>query len=75
MEFGTRNYTNEQVQVVQAAFMSKVYSWMSGGLAITGLIAMWVASIEGIELMIQAKYDVVLWVVHWRNLISWVFNC
>ena len=39
-----RNYTNEQVQNIQAAFMSKVYTWMSGGLAITGLIAMWVAS-------------------------------
>ena len=39
-----RNYTNEQVQTIQAAFMSKVYTWMSGGLAITGVIAMWVAS-------------------------------
>lgn len=39
-----RNYTNEQTQTIQAAFMSKVYTWMSGGLAITGLIAMWVAS-------------------------------
>jgi hypothetical protein len=48
-----RKYTNEQVQAIQAAFMSKVYTWMSGGLAITGLIAMWVASISGIELMIQ----------------------
>ncbi|MBL4643532.1 MAG: Bax inhibitor-1/YccA family protein [Flavobacteriaceae bacterium] len=44
MEIGTRNYTGEQTQVIQAAFMSKVYTWMSGGLAITGLIAMWVAS-------------------------------
>lgn len=52
MEIGTRNYTGEQTQVIQAAFMSKVYTWMSGGLAITGLIAMYVASIEGIELMI-----------------------
>ena len=52
MELGTRNYTAEQTQVVQAAFMSKVYTWMSGGLALTGLIAMWVASIEGIEQMI-----------------------
>ena len=43
-----RNYTREQVQVVQAAFMSKVYTWMSGGLAITGLIAMWVASNESL---------------------------
>ncbi|WP_347175097.1 Bax inhibitor-1/YccA family protein [Polaribacter uvawellassae] len=48
-----RNYTNEQIQTIQAAFMSKVYSWMSGGLAITGLIAMWVASISGIGQMIQ----------------------
>lgn len=47
-----RSYTKEQVQTIQAAFMSKVYTWMSGGLAITGLIAMYVASIEGIELMI-----------------------
>lgn len=39
-----RSFTNEQVQTIQAAFMSKVYTWMSGGLAITGLIAMWVAS-------------------------------
>ena len=39
-----RNYTKEQVQTIQAAFMSKVYTWMSGGLAITGLIAMWVSS-------------------------------
>ncbi|NVK53451.1 MAG: Bax inhibitor-1/YccA family protein [Flavobacteriaceae bacterium] len=53
MELGTRNYTKEQIQTLQAAFMSKVYTWMSGGLAITGLIAMWVASISGIELMIQ----------------------
>lgn len=44
MELGSRNYTNEQTQAIQAAFMSKVYTWMSGGLAITGLIAMWVAS-------------------------------
>lgn len=44
MELGTRNYTAEQTQVIQAVFMSKVYTWMSGGLAITGLIAMWVAS-------------------------------
>ena len=43
-----RNYTKEQVQVVQAAFMSKVYTWMSGGLAITGLIAWWVASNENL---------------------------
>ena len=48
MELGTRNYTAEQTQVVQAAFMSKVYTWMSGGLAITGLIAMWVASNESL---------------------------
>lgn len=39
-----RNYTKEQTQTIQAAFMSKVYTWMSGGLAITGLIAMYVAS-------------------------------
>jgi FtsH-binding integral membrane protein len=44
MELESRNYTAEQTQVVQATFMSKVYTWMSGGLAITGLIAMWVAS-------------------------------
>ena len=43
-----RNYTNEQVQTIQAAFMSKVYTWMSGGLAITGVIAMWVASNENL---------------------------
>ena len=40
----TRLFTKEEIQVEQAAFMSKVYTWMSGGLAITGLIAMWVAS-------------------------------
>jgi FtsH-binding integral membrane protein len=44
MELGSRNYTKEQTQTIQAAFMSKVYTWMSGGLAITGLIAMYVAS-------------------------------
>jgi FtsH-binding integral membrane protein len=49
----TRKLSNLEIEVVQAAFMSKVYTWMSGGLAITGLIAMWVASIEGIELMIK----------------------
>ena len=38
------HYTNEQVQVAQADFMTRVYTWMSGALAITGLIAMWVAS-------------------------------
>ncbi len=43
-----RNYTKEQTQTIQAAFMSKVYTWMSGGLAITGLIAMWVASNESL---------------------------
>ena len=48
MELGTRNYTGEQTQVIQAAFMSKVYTWRSGGLAITGLIAMWVASNESL---------------------------
>lgn len=40
----TREYTNLEAQTLQAAFMSKVYTWMSGGLAITGLVAMWVAS-------------------------------
>lgn len=43
-----RNYTKEQTQTIQAAFMSKVYTWMSGGLAITGLIAMWIASNESL---------------------------
>lgn len=47
-----RKYTNEQVQAIQAAFMSKVYTWMSGGLAITGLIAMWVASTPDLVLSI-----------------------
>jgi len=47
-EMNIQHYTEEQIQSVQAAFMSKVYSWMSGGLAITGLIAMWVASTPAI---------------------------
>jgi FtsH-binding integral membrane protein len=44
----TRKLSNLEIEVVQAAFMSKVYTWMSGGLAITGLIAMWVASNESL---------------------------
>ncbi|MFT4576180.1 MAG: FtsH-binding integral membrane protein [Polaribacter sp.] len=44
----TRKLSNLEIEVVQAAFMSKVYTWMSGGLAITGLIAMWVASDENL---------------------------
>lgn len=51
----TRHITKEQVQVEQAAFMSKVYSWMSGGLAITGLIAMWVVSTPSILNMIVSN--------------------
>lgn len=37
-------FTDEQIRVAQADFMTRVYTWMSGALAITGLIAMWVAS-------------------------------
>ena len=55
MELGTRNYTADQTQVIQAAFMSKVYTWMSGGLAITGLIAMWVASNEDLVYSIASN--------------------
>ena len=51
----TREFTKEQIQVEQAAFMSKVYTWMSGGLAITGLIAMWVASTPSLIEMFVAN--------------------
>lgn len=40
----TRKFSSVEIQAEQAAFMSKVYTWMSAGLAITGLVAMWVAS-------------------------------
>lgn len=40
----TQFYTQEQIQVEQANFMSKVYSWMTGALIITGLVAYYVAS-------------------------------
>ncbi|RXP44819.1 Bax inhibitor-1/YccA family protein [Lutibacter sp. HS1-25] len=39
-----QHYTQEQIQVEQANFMSKVYSWMTGALLITGLVAYYVAS-------------------------------
>jgi hypothetical protein len=39
-----QHYTQEQIQVEQANFMSKVYSWMTGALIVTGLVAYYVAS-------------------------------
>ncbi|WP_445725655.1 Bax inhibitor-1/YccA family protein [Flavobacterium sp.] len=39
-----QHFTQEQIQVEQANFMSKVYSWMTGALIITGLVAYYVAS-------------------------------
>ena len=36
--------TQEQIQVEQANFMTKVFGWMSGALIVTGLISAWVAS-------------------------------
>lgn len=38
------NITQEQFKTEQANYMTKVYGWMTGGLAITGLTAHWVAS-------------------------------
>ena len=37
------SFTEEQIQVEQANFITKVYSWMTGALILTGLVAMWVA--------------------------------
>ncbi|MFK5891279.1 MAG: Bax inhibitor-1/YccA family protein [Flavobacteriaceae bacterium] len=37
-------FTAEQIQVEQANFITKVYSWMTGALILTGLVAMWVAA-------------------------------
>ncbi len=42
MNFGTP--TAQQIQLEQANFIAKVYTWMSAALIITGLTAMWVAS-------------------------------
>ena len=39
-----QHYSQEQIQVEQANFITKVYGWMSGGLVVTALIAAWVAS-------------------------------
>ena len=33
-----------QREQVEAAFISKVYGWMSAALVITGVVAMWAAS-------------------------------
>uniref|UniRef100_UPI003565DA82 Bax inhibitor-1 family protein n=1 Tax=Lutibacter sp. TaxID=1925666 RepID=UPI003565DA82 len=40
----THQLSQEQIQVEQANFMSRVYTWMSGALILTGIIAYWVAS-------------------------------
>lgn len=40
----TQQLSQEQIQVEQANFINKVYSWMSGALVITGLIAYYVAN-------------------------------
>jgi len=39
-----QHFTEEQIQVEQANFITKVYSWMTGALILTGLIASWVAA-------------------------------
>ncbi len=40
------NYSLTDEKSITATFMSKVYSWMTLALAITGFIAMYVASSE-----------------------------
>jgi len=40
----SQQFTEEQIQVEQANFITKVYSWMTGGLILTGLVATWVAA-------------------------------
>lgn len=41
-----QNLTQEEIEVAQAAFISKVYTWMTGALVVTGLIAQWVIGSE-----------------------------
>lgn len=48
--------TDEQIKIEQANFMSKVYSWMSGALGLTALVAYWVASTpEILQLIFSSK--------------------
>lgn len=44
IKMNTHQLSQEQIQVEQANFMSRVYTWMSGALILTGIIAYWVAS-------------------------------
>lgn len=39
-----RQYTEEEIQVEQANFITKVYAWMFGALLLTGFVAVWSAS-------------------------------
>lgn len=39
-----RQYTEREIQVEQANFITKVYAWMFGALMLTGFVAVWAAS-------------------------------
>ncbi len=45
---------NARQQEVVSAFMRRVYNWMAGGLALTGLVAWWA---QGSETVIQALFN------------------
>ncbi|WP_196890214.1 Bax inhibitor-1/YccA family protein [Aureivirga sp. CE67] len=47
--------TQEQVQAIQANFITKVYGWMTLALVITGLTAVWAAGNETISQMIRSN--------------------
>ena len=50
------NYSLSDEKSITATFMSKVYSWMTFALAITGFIAMYVASSEALKSVFFSKY-------------------
>ncbi|MBS1537879.1 MAG: Bax inhibitor-1/YccA family protein [Bacteroidetes bacterium] len=39
-----QHLTQEEIRIEQANFINNVYSWMTGALLLTGLIALWVSS-------------------------------
>lgn len=48
-------FSAEEIRLEQASFISKVYGWMGGALAITGIIAMWVASTPDVIIAIAGN--------------------
>lgn len=63
MPYTSSTLTEEQVKAEQASFIRKVYAWMAGGLATTGLIALFIASSPAALNMIYGNFPVFIGLV------------